>query len=875
MNNTYQDVSIVVQIEGVPYTFSTRDITEPLRYGDPVAYGEEGLFYGGSTIATDSHTIYVDKYYGESYTYGDGSLYGEKIPVEIPASDALSSTQNIISLDNSSLSITQRLEIEQGKNSVSLMTLGFVDKDGIMSRVVSPGIVIPDILGAGVDIYLGYGEIEFPDDYLKVFRGYVCGVTAPPGLVILQLADPTIKKRQSIAYIATTVLTSNILSGATTIPVQSTADFFQNVGVSPSVADPGYRCYIQIDDEWIECSPPNPTNFTVYQRGARGTTAAAHLAGATVTAGIQIGATYGGVNAYGKANNPQNAITIALCTMLSGWAGPFVTGVLPLSFGAPIIQPSTPVNYVTLIGGVDAVSTYGLTIGDTMTFTQSATLYNSTITGFLPYGGTLNNIIVFSVVGSLPVTEFPGTTPLSFRSQYDLYPPQFGLKMVPKDVNIAQHLFVQNTFIGSAGYDLLFFITSEITSGKDWLESQVYYPVGAYALAVRGQASCGYHNPPLGSQGLITLSASNVIDPTSIETRRSVNADRAFFNVISYDYDFDEVNNIYGSTQTYDNATSLGTIGIANTLPISSQGMYTHAPSAITNTIISNISTRYLSRYAEAGQIIQLSVNYGVASVISPGDVVAIQDNGGLQILNFATGERDLGTQLFEVINWTLDIVSGKADLLLLGNVGGNVNDRYGSISPSSVLGNGSTSTTLILVDSYGAIFPGEENEKWREFIGLPVNVHTSDWVTQATGTIVSAPQSSPHTLQVTSLGITPTSGYIVDIPPYSASTNPAVDALFKLYFDSLDLTDSVVSGVSNTVFTVPSTNGSLYVSGNTIRVHNYGFTLDSGEITIAGVTAGGTYRIQTSTSMGFTPASGTLVDLLGFADGGGAWRFI
>src|SRR6185437_3037206 len=116
-----KNVVIVVDIPGLDIISNTVVYTK-IRYGDPIHYGDAGLVYGGLRL------------------YGTPGGRGQK---------------NLLSLDGS-LTIYQTLEPEQGRGAISTISLSFVDVANYMTQATSPGVIIPDILGAPVRVWLGY-----------------------------------------------------------------------------------------------------------------------------------------------------------------------------------------------------------------------------------------------------------------------------------------------------------------------------------------------------------------------------------------------------------------------------------------------------------------------------------------------------------------------------------------------------------------------------------------------------------------------------------------------------------------------------------------------------------------------------------------------
>jgi hypothetical protein len=111
-----------------------------------------------------------------------------------------------------------------------------------------------------------------------------------------------------------------------------------------------------------------------------------------------------------------------------------------------------------------------------------------------------------------------------------------------------------------------------------------------------------------------------------------------------------------------------------------------------------------------------------------------------------------------------------------------------------------------------------------------------------------------------------------VDIPRYPSTALTTDDSTYKAVFAHIDYTVPVVTGISTTQFTVSLGNAGKFFVGAMVRIHNADFSIDSGDASVSAVV--GT-TITVGTSLGFTPAAGQFIDLIGFADGGGAYRFI
>ncbi len=93
--------AIVIEIPGLDL-LPNCPIYEKVRYGDPgLVYGLPGIVYGGLR--------------------------------------RIDGVRDYLSLDGSSLTIGQKVEPEQGRAAVSIMTLAFIDKDQYISQATSQG----------------------------------------------------------------------------------------------------------------------------------------------------------------------------------------------------------------------------------------------------------------------------------------------------------------------------------------------------------------------------------------------------------------------------------------------------------------------------------------------------------------------------------------------------------------------------------------------------------------------------------------------------------------------------------------------------------------------------------------------------------------
>jgi hypothetical protein len=604
--------------------------------------------------------------------------------------------------------------------------------------------------------------------------------------------------------------------------------------------------------------------MAVINRGARGTSSsiALHTAGTTASSSIQVG----------DPVFTEDAMQMALKIMLSGTGKKWLEKIPASTIGLNP-DPAGPVPTTQAIvfpAGVDVVDLYNLVAGDWLWIYGSATQSNNgvacQIVRFANSSTTTNNVIYVKQILTKDIVSTSIT--VSFRSQFDVYPIDAGVALIPTDVDIAQHIYVEETFLSANGNNLCFFMQSVQSSGKDWVQTEIYFPIGAYALTRYGQLSVGFNAPPIANQNIVTLNSGNIINPQSIKPSRALN-NRNFFNQISVQYAPDDAGNITKQLDTASGPSVSLYGGYTNTLPITANGFLASYPTSV----IQRMSNFLLLKYANAPVTFQVVVNWQAGSTTEAGDFALIDDSDGvLQIANFSTGKRGLGKQLFNIIDRTFDIKGGSVSLTVQNSVGSNVNDRFGTISPSSMIAAGSTNTTIIIEDSFGDIFPGDESAKWVNYVGLTILVHAPDFSSSVTVTLTGIDSTNNYLLRTTDMGFSPPAGWVVDVAQYPTSTNPNVNALYKLLHDFIAPTVAVVSGIDQFNFTVGAGDISKFLTGAPVLVHNSTWSFASNECTISAVDLG-TNKVTVSTALGFTPNSSQFVDLIGFADSGFSYR--
>lgn len=810
---------IIVKIDGVADLLASNTVYRKIRYGDPIKYGDAALVYGGLT------------------------------PLE--------GVRSYLNMDGSSLTISQTIEPEQGRGSVSQLTLAFIDKDQYMTRLLSPGFLVDEILGREVEVFLGYQELAYPSDYFRIYRGYITGVGDQAGNVTLSISDPNFKTRQETFLASTTTLLAEAAPGDTTLSVNQTGDFYQYIQGPLGTYDPAVNLYLLVDDEIMSYDTSGvtgPQTFTV-ARGARGTIAVDHEVGSSVSGAVQL---------------QDNCVDMILKLLLSGWNGPWKSGI-PIQNFVNDFTVNPVAGGIILPAGVDAKRDYGLVLGDFVTISGATDPGNngqSQIIRFQARDLDQNNTIVTDKVLT-PETNSPAT--LAFRSQYDTYPIDTGLKLTPNDVDVDTFQYFQETFLEGIENTYRFFITDQ-QSGKTFIESQMLLPLGGYSITRQGKISMSLTRPPLADRGLTILDKNVILNPQSIRPERATN-NRKFFNDIQYEYDPDDQGNFQQVFRLLD-SDSFNLIQVDQILPIQALGL--HADLGATD-FITKKSQLLLSRYKRGAILMKVEVNWQIANTTEAGDIVVIRDtglSGDLQIANYLTGKRGMNNILFEVIGRDLDIKGGKGTLTLVNGVGSQFTDRYGVIAPASNLNARSNSSQLYIDSSFDSATPDDEAAKWDQYIGQPIEVYKyADWSQSATGVLTGIDELNRRFLTIDPpLPFTPSSGFTVTIAPYPDDIDPNDAQFNKTVHCFWSPTVDVVTGISVSSFQVDPSDISKFEVGFPVLVHDYYFMQASLETSVLSVSGD---IVTTKDNLGFTPSSGMVAQFLGFDDGGATYRFI
>jgi hypothetical protein len=795
--DTVKTPVLIVEIEGLP-PFSSSQAQKYINFGDNIVFGQSGLYYGG-LINDDTVLPYIDLSIG---------------------------TNNI----------TQQLIIDKGGySSTSQFDVAIVDKNQLVTELITPGKVVDDILSKKAKLYLSFEGAGHPQDSILFFNGIVSDVSANAGLIKLSISAPEKLKSQDLFTKISTETTAAITNVQTTIPVNSVNGF-----IMP--ADSGtLRTYIMIEDEIIEVSGTSGNSFTSCVRAQFGTIAVAHDLGANVETFYRL---------------QGNLRDLSLKLMLSGPDEFYITDMNVISYNQ---YGNIVVANAVFLPRYNLVQNEGVVLGDTVVITDSINnngtyiitqIQETALGSYLILNGTM-------------ISEVAGSK-ISFKSKYNVLPSGAGLEMSPDQVDIAQFETLYARYQASFfNYD--FYIKEEI-KGTEFINEKILFPNGCYSLPRKAKISMGVTSPPLATANTKKLDNANVLSASKINIKRSIS--KHFYNAVVYKYDIDAVEDKFLRGRVTQSADSTNRIKISNkSLVIEGDGI---RPQTGFDFIFNTQTRRQLERYQFAAEYLDIEVLFGDGFEREIGDTV-ILDGRNLEISDSVNGTRVFQPRIFEIQNKSYSLM-GKAIKFSLVDTIYSLNGRYGVNLPSSKVGVGSNSSEIKLQRSYGTLLTfNSETTKWIPYIGEKVLFRNNDWTIQEIVIFQGINPADDNSVIVDPpLSFVPDSTIIMDIPNYTS--DPLDLALYKAVGTFYTKSVPVLTGIDNFSFTVDNQYLGYMQVGAPIIIFNDDHSIQSIETVIESVSGN---TITTKKDLGIVPSLGTRCELQNFLDGGKSYRYI
>jgi hypothetical protein len=820
---------LVLEIDGSPYLFSSGTIYTKIKYDDP------GVLYDGTYVYDGLRPLDPESFL------------------------------SLIDRQGSSSTISQKLEQWDGKASVSTFNIKLVDANKVVTKLCTPGHYIEDIINRKVKVWLGYRSISYPDDYLKIFQGYINNVKIAQGAVFFTFTDPSSKRKQTLFNGSTSKITTAISDTDTSLVLSSTTNLYRTITNAKGVADSSVTIGFVIDGveivTYTNAGITSGTNVTV-SRGQYGTMAIPHDADVEIIPFIRL---------------HDNPINIALKTHLSGWAGPWaedikLRGIVNLDNGL------TQNNTITFSQGVDLRRDYGLVQGDFIILSGSFNPSNNGVFTVLDFANSNRTAVVSetTLIQENPPSLGSLSTVAAFRSKYDVYPVEAGLGLEADDVLVDTFEYNRNTFV-QFSFDMK--VVGSEANAKQWVEQNMFKPIGAYSLTQGSRISMGLTHAPLASDLTKFINPDNVINPSGIEVERGLNT-RFFYNEVLFNYAYNVIRNEFDRSYRVIDADAQSRVNQVSVLQIDIKGLNDEANSIV---IMAQRAKRILQRYRFSAETVKLETNFAAGHTVDSGDVAILTDTDPptLQIANTESGGRGIASKIMEVQERTIDISGGKTSMVLLSNNGFSISDRYGVVGPASWLDDTFTHTASVIKikPSFAMTYGDLEYKKWLPCEGSEIKIHDVNYTVRANASY-SLDAFDKNILHLSpALPFTPTAGMVIEFADYD-QTDETKNALVKSQFAFRCGTGFVFSGSSTTVFTLQSGYSARYKSGMVIYVMSPDgsrYSPDVKILTVIGdiVTVGPVIDGGTVDNLGFIPQSSDLVQLAGFLDNGAGYRLI
>jgi hypothetical protein len=382
--------------------------------------------------------------------------------------------------------------------------------------------------------------------------------------------------------------------------------------------------------------------------------------------------------------------------------------------------------------------------------------------------------------------------------------------------------------------------------------------------------------PPIAFEDLREFNLDAVKNPDNVKQKRTTN--KYFFNTVSYRFEEDPLEgDKFNAGEVIYSQRSVNRIpSQTKALTISSKGL---RDSDATRNFIRIQTRRFSDRYNFAAPVVQIGTKYKDGYRTEIGDVVLF-GSPDMQLPNDETGDRNTEPILYEVIDKSMNLKNGNIEFSLLSS-GFGLDGRYGIVSPNSFIAPGSTTSRILLKNSFATGEFEFEREKWTNLVGEEIEIHNDDYSFRETVVLREFDSSSLNGLLIDPpLSVAPPEDYIVDLPQYPLDEDRTKNRKMKNIFVFYNPRFDVVSGISTTQFELAPADIALFREGAVVRVFNEDYSIDSrtdvvdDDAVVTNVDTVGNI-LTVDRSLGFVPTAGLFVDLVGYIDGGLPYRIL
>jgi len=736
--------------------------------------------------------------------------------------------QPLIDLKGSQRSLSQQIRPDKSSTqSVPTFNLTIVDKNNIVAQQFSFDN-IGEQLGKKCNVFLAL-EGSTPEDYIPILFGFIDEFTFKAGKVKLSISHASNLQRQGIYSQATTELSSSINDSTTTILVDSTQGFIE--------ASDSQKTFLQIEDEIMQVVSSSPTSFTV-NRGQLGTQAVAHNQTEVLSY-------------YTLTGKP---IDLALKIMLSDENNTFRSIGYNLD-AIEYVSVSESINNALIFDSFDIQELSGLVVNDTVRISGSSSNDGDyTIAGF----GKTNDNRSFILTQQDLAQEASSSATVEYKSQFNVL--KEGLGLEAREVDVAGMTDI------AASFDSEYFeyqdlkIDQSIDNAKEFIEKELFFPQNTYSIPRKARISARYTVSPLSIEIVPTLNEKNVKNIQLLSPQRSIH--KYYYNTIQYRYNVSYLDSKFFRTKSFVSGPSSRIATGKSLLPIPSNGI---RETASTDTDLDRLSKRLLTRYQLAAlEIKGIEVLFKDSLNIEVGDIIPFGGTG-TQLPNPETGKRDLPVKLYEVVNKSLDIQSGRVKLDILETNFGTRGVRA-VVSPTSGIDSRSTTSEIIVKKIIDTEQFFSEREKYEQYLGAAVRVHSEDYTYDESSFIVGFSASNDQGILIDpALPSLPPAGSRFEVDVYTNQPLNEAGDLIKIKYCFTMVQEEITAVASNQEFDV--NDASRLFIGQEITVHSPDFTSDSFSETVKIDNIAG-QTITLESSLPFVPSIGFFVETYTLQDG-------
>lgn len=757
-----------------------------------------------------------------------------------------------IDLKKSQRKVNQQLALDKGgSSSTATFKAYLIDENEVFTNLFSYVTNNEELLEREARVYFGFTGGTFPRDFTPFISGTVGNIETPYGGYIISINHPDKDKKQPLFSVRASQTVGELTDTSTAItieaPIEEELDFH-----NPTT---GFRTFIKIDDEIIEYTSYSGNIFTGLTRGALDTIADDHEDEAEVSSFYEI---------------TGNSVDLPRKLLMSQSGDSETVEVFGIN-----TDGVTTIQNAIFFDVQDLREDIGASTGDFIDLTSITLPGNDFTNRTIVDYGQVNNRSYYIVDGTNLTTETTPNASCITRSQFDVYPEGCGLKMWQVDQAEFERI---ETLFSSRFLDFRFYIKDEIDT-DEWINEKIYLPSSFYHLPRGGKNSIGVFAPPLTSVDTLRVNKKTITKKSvgKISPKRGTN--RHFFNFITFRIDDDSLEDKFTVRRTVFSQDSVNRIPARNKgIIIESGGLRKDSQ---TLQVITTNSDRIIERYRYAALEVSCTILYSEGIKTQIGDAVIFGDSF-LQISDDSRGDREFRPRIMQVINRSIDFLSGQVNLTLL-DTSYSIFARFGIISlASSVV---SVDGNIVETTPYLASITDTEVESWTPFLGSRVTIRLPDFcyseelelqaIVDGKLVFVNAPTLPSFPVNNGQVGALnkdyELTDLIIETTAYPQNNIIEDQELWKdtyVYFNPR-LTITNVIDASN--FEVSATDSLAVVDKAFIIVHSPDFTDSSQEVTVTSINSN---IITTSAPLNYLPLVGDQVDLVGFVDGGYPFRW-